>query len=74
MHSLPLILQLILLLVDDLANHILVELCQRWSSHLEAKIEKLGKLNERQNAIITLMKANGSENTTSFLHLSINEI
>ena len=73
-HNLPLIFQLILLLVDGLANHNLVELCQRWNSHLEAKIEKLGKLVETKNSILMLMKANGDENTSSLLHLSVNEI
>ena len=43
-HNLPLILQLVLLLVDGLANHILVELCHRWSEHLESKINELGQL------------------------------
>ena len=45
-HSLPLILQLILLLVDGLANHILVELCQHWSTHLESKIDGMNKLEQ----------------------------
>ena len=41
-HNLQLIFQLVLLLVDGLANHILVELCHRWSEHLESKINELG--------------------------------
>ena len=73
-HNLPLILQLVLLLVDGLTNHILVELCHRWSTHLESKIDGLGKIDMCKKAILTLMKANGSENTSSLLHLSIKEI
>ena len=73
-HNLPLILQLVLLLVDGLANHILVELCQRWTSHLESKLDGLGKLEVTKKAILTLMKANGSEHTSSLFHLSINDI
>ena len=73
-HNIPLILQLVLLLVDGLANHILVELCHRWSSHLESKIEELGQLEMAKRAILMLMKANGSENTSSLCHLSVNEI
>ena len=73
-HNLPLILQLVLLLVDGLANHMLVELCQRWTSHLESKLDGLGKSEMTKKAILTLMKANGSEHTSSLFHLSINEI
>ena len=40
---LPLIFQLVVLLIDGLGNHILVELCQHWNSHLEAKINELEK-------------------------------
>ena len=43
-HNLPLILQFVLLLIDGLGNHILVELCQRWNTHLESKISNIGKL------------------------------
>ena len=73
-HNLPLIFRLILLLVDGLSNHILVELCQRWNSHLESKIDGLGKLEMVKRAVLLLMKSNGSENTSSLFHLSVNEI
>ena len=73
-HNLPLILQLVLLLVDGLANHILVEICHRWNTHLESKIDKLGQLDMAKKAILILMKANGTENTSTMLHLSVNEI
>ena len=73
-HNIPLILQLVLLLVDGLANHILVVLCHCWSSHLESKIEELGQLEMAKRAILMRMKANGSENTSSLCHLSVNEI
>ena len=73
-HNLPLILQVILLLIDGLANHILVELCHRWNSHLEMKLKSLGKLDLTKNAILILMRANGNENISSFSEFSVNDI
>ena len=40
---LPLIFQLVVLLIDGLGNHILVDLCQHWNTHLQAKINDLEK-------------------------------
>ena len=42
-HNLPLIYQLVMLLDDGLAEHILIELCSRWDSGLEEKISREGK-------------------------------
>ena len=41
---------------------------------MELKINELGKIDIVKRAVLLFMKANGSENTSSISHLSVNEI
>ncbi len=58
-HNLPLIYQLVMLLDDGLAEHILIELCSRWESGLEDKIVADGKAENVRTDILTLMATAG---------------
>ena len=56
-HNLPLIYQLVMLLDDGLAEHLLVELCSRWDDELERVVRCSGKLVEVHRNICCLMQA-----------------
>ena len=56
-HILPNILMLVLLLIDGLAENILIELCHRWNEHLE--IELRDDIESIQKAVFSLITASG---------------
>ena len=58
-HNLPVMYQLVMLLDDVLAEHILVELCSRWNSDIEDCVKKDGKDDQLRNDIEVLMQQSG---------------
>ncbi len=58
-HNLPVIYQMVMLLDDGLAEHLLVELCSRWHPDLEAMINSEGKIDKVRKDIIVLMQSAG---------------
>ena len=57
-HILPVLLLFSIMLVNDLAQNILVELCHRWDDHLEKKYEKNGndKMQHLKQSILSLLQ------------------
>ena len=62
-HILPVLLLFSVMLVNDLAQNILVELCHRWDEHLERKFEKNcnNKMQQLKISIISLLNASGED-------------
>ena len=60
-HTLPIIYQLTMLLDDGLAEHVLIELCSRWNTELEASIKDV---HEFRKDIEILMRHHGEDDLT----------
>lgn len=68
-HILPVLLLFSIMLISDLAQNILVELCHRWDEHLEKKIEsslvtdtsESMRLNDFKKSILSIMEASGED-------------
>ena len=58
-HTLPVLYQLVMLLDDGLAEHLLIELCSRLDSELEQQMHSDGKFEEMKKNIEILMRHNG---------------
>ena len=76
-HTTP-IYQLTILLDNRLVEHILIELCSRWSPELEHIITSSGKFDQVKNNIETLMRHIGEPSNEkinqSMSKLTINEV
>ena len=50
-HNLPLIYQMVVLLDDGLAKHLLIELCSQWHPGLENLVQEQGQYKEVRNSL-----------------------
>ena len=60
-HILPVLMQVTILLINGLAQNILVELSHRWNIDLEESIESAGKMDLVKKSILTLRSADGCD-------------
>jgi hypothetical protein len=58
-HNLPVMYQLVMLLDDGLAEHILVELCSKWNTDIEQCVKDDDKSDQLRNDIEILMRQSG---------------
>ena len=68
-HILPVLMQFVVFLVEDLGENILVELCNRWDVALDQKF--VGKMDELKTYILQIMNSIGcSEKVTNSARLA----